>query len=219
MQFATLRVPMLAGEDSGQLVITHLAAKGTPVRAGDIVVAFDRQQQERDAEDKRAEWLDLEEQIRKKDAEQRAQQAKDETELKAADNGAARASLDVTKADLLPRIEAEKNQLSLEAADATLAQLRETFALKRAAARAELRILEVRRDRAALVMRQAEQNAERMSVRSPIDGLVVYRSLWRGGQLGDPQEGLELWPGASVLDVVGTGAMRVRVKVNQATSI
>jgi HlyD family secretion protein len=55
-----------------------------------------------------------------------------------------------------------------------------------------------------------------MSVRSPIDGLVVYRSLWRGGQLGDPQEGLELWPGSSVADVVGADAMRVRVKVNQA---
>ncbi len=65
-------------------------------------------------------------------------------------------------------------------------------------------------------MRQAEQNAERMAVRSPIDGLVVYRGIWRGGQIGDPQEGLEVWSGLAVLDIVGASAMRVRVKVNQA---
>jgi multidrug resistance efflux pump len=55
-----------------------------------------------------------------------------------------------------------------------------------------------------------------MSVRSPIDGLVVYRQLWRGGQMGEPQEGLEMWPGSALIDVVGSKAMRVRAKVNQA---
>jgi multidrug efflux pump subunit AcrA (membrane-fusion protein) len=40
--------------------------------------------------------------------------------------------------------------------------------------------------------------------------------LWRGGQMGEPQEGLEMWPGSALLDVVGSKAMRVRAKVNQA---
>jgi multidrug resistance efflux pump len=88
--------------------------------------------------------------------------------------------------------------------------------LKRASADADIRILETRRDRLAIVVRQAEANAERMSVKSPIDGLVVYRQLWRGGQMGEPQEGLEMWPGSALLDIVGSKAMRVRTKVNQA---
>jgi HlyD family secretion protein len=216
VQFSVVRTPQLAGAGGQQLIITRLIPKGTQVRAGDLVVEFDRQNQVRTAQDKRAEWLDLEEQIRKKRAEQIAQQAKDDTELKAAENAVKLAQLDVAKNEMLPRIEAEKNELTLKAAQAKHTQLVETYALKRKAAAADVRILEVRRDRSALTMRQAEENAEKMAVRAPIDGLVVYRPIWRGNQLGDPQDGLELWPGSGVLDIVGAGAMRVRVKVNQA---
>jgi multidrug resistance efflux pump len=216
VQFSAIRAPQIAGAQGGQMVITSLAPKGTRVRKGDLVIEFDRQNQLRAAQDKRAEWLDLEEQIRKKRAEHLAQQAKDETELKAAENAVALSKLDVLKNEVLPRIEAEKNKLTLESSQARYSQLQETFSLKRKAADAEARILEVRRDRAALAMRQAEQNAEKMAVRSPIDGLIVYRGIWRSGQIGDPQEGIEVWPGLALLDVVGASAMRVRVKVNQA---
>jgi multidrug resistance efflux pump len=216
VQFSAIRAPQIAGAQGQQMIITQIAPKGTRVRKGDLVIEFDRQNQLRTAQDKRAEFRDFEEQIRKKSAEHRAQEAKDETELKAAENAVALSKLDVLKNEVLPRIEAEKNKLTLESSQARYTQLQETFALKRKAASAEVRILEVRRDRAALAMRQAEQNAERMAVRSPIDGLVVYRGIWRSGQIGDPQEGLEVWSGLSILDVVGASAMRVRVKVNQA---
>lgn len=216
VQFTAIRAPQIAGAQGSQMIITTLVPKGTRVKKGDLVIEFDRQNQLRTAQDKRAEWLDFEEQIRKKRAEHLAQQAKDETELKAAENAVALSKLDVLKNEVLPRIEAEKNKLTLEASQARYTQLQETFALKRKAADAEARILEVKRDRAALAMRQAEQNAEKMAVRSPIDGLVVYRLIWRGGQPGDPQEGLEVWSGLALLDIVGSSAMRVRVKVNQA---
>jgi multidrug resistance efflux pump len=216
VQFSAIRAPQIAGAQNGQMIITALAPKGVRVKKGDLVIEFDRQNQLRAAQDKRAEWLDFEEQIRKKRAEHLAQQAKDETELKAAENAVALSKLDVLKNEVLPRIEAEKNKLTLESSQARYTQLQETFALKRKAADAEARILEVKRDRAALAMRQAEQNAEKMAVRSPIDGLVVYRGIWRGGQIGDPQEGLEVWPGLALVDIVGASAMRVRVKVNQA---
>lgn len=216
VQFTAIRAPQIAGAQGQQMIITTLAPKGTRLKQGDLVIEFDRQNQLRTAQDKRAEWLDFEEQIRKKRAEHLAQQAKDETELKAAENAVALSKLDVLKNEVLPRIEAEKNKLTLEASQARYTQLQETFALKRKAAEAEARILEVKRDRAALAMRQAEQNAEKMAVRAPIDGLVVYRLIWRGGQPGDPQEGLEVWPGLALLDIVGSSAMRVRVKVNQA---
>jgi HlyD family secretion protein len=181
-----------------------------------MVIEFDRQQQLRTALDKRAEWQDLDEQIKKKRADQTAQDAKDATELKKAESDLSLAKLEMLKNDMVPRIEAEKNTLSLEAAEAKVKQLTQTLALKRAASDADIRILEVRRDRLAIVVRQAEQNAERMAMRSPIDGLLVYRQLWRGGQMGEPQEGLEMWPGSALLDVVGSKAMRVRAKVNQA---
>src|SRR4029453_12484211 len=55
-----------------------------------------------------------------------------------------------------------------------------------------------------------------MVIRAPIDGLVVLKSIWKGGSMGEPQEGEELWPGAQLLDLVGPSSMRARVRVNQA---
>ena len=48
----------------------------------------------------------------------------------------------------IPRINAEKNTLALEQAQATLKQLKTTYDLKRKAAEADIRILKIRRDRA-----------------------------------------------------------------------
>ena len=50
---------------------------------------------------------------------------------------------------MLPKIQAEKNTLALEEAQAKLKQLQETYDLKRRAAAADIKVLEIRRDRSA----------------------------------------------------------------------
>jgi HlyD family secretion protein len=209
-------VPRLAGQQSGNLVITRLVANGTRVRPGDVLVEFDRQAQLDSALERRAEWRDLEEQVKRLEAQHVEAAVKDDTLLKTTENALALARLEVDKNPLLPKIEAEKNLLSLEAAEAEAAQVRRTNALKREAARAERRTLEIRRDRALSALQHAERNAELLSVRAPIDGMVVLRSIWKSGRMGEPQEGEEVRGGLGLLDVVGETTMRVRVRLNQA---
>jgi HlyD family secretion protein len=126
--------PRLSGPGSSSLVITRLIRGGAAATRGSLLVEFDRQEQLKNAFDRRAEYLDLEEQIRRKRAEQAAARAKDETELTQADHDAARARLEMLKNEMLPAIEAEKNTQRLEEAEAKLAQLKDTFQLKRRAA-------------------------------------------------------------------------------------
>ena len=200
---------------NGQLTIVRLAPKGTTLKKGDLVIEFDRQVPLREAIDKQAEWKQLEEDIRKKQAELKLQDAVDDTTLKTAENDLALARLETTKNDVLPRIDAEKNTLNLQAAEAKLPSLRKSIALKREAAAAELAILELKRDRAARVRDRAVATAEALLVLSPIEGLVVPRMIWKPGSPGEPEEGDEIWPGIAVLDIVSPRAMRVRVKANQ----
>lgn len=212
----TIVTPRLTGPGTNSLVITRLAPPGSRVRAGGVLVEFDRQGQVQTAQDRRAEYLDLTEQIRKKAAEQAAALAKDQTALEQAKNDVERAKLDVTKNDLLPKIEAEKNDLALEQSRAKLAALQRTFDLKRKAAAAEIRILEIQRDRARGAFEHAEENARRMTIRAPFDGLVVTKQVWKGGTMGDVQEGEEVRAGLPILDVVDPSRMQVRARVNQA---
>ena len=72
-----------------------------------------------------------------------------------AQSNVSRARLDILKNELLSRVQAEKNSLALEEAVARLEQLRQTFTLKRQSEAAEVRTLEIQRDRAARALARA----------------------------------------------------------------
>jgi HlyD family secretion protein len=216
VQATTVSTPRLAGQTVPSLVITRLIRPGTMVKPGDPIVEFDRQDQLKNALDRRVELSDLEQQIKKKEAEERAARTRDETEIQQAQTGLSRAELDMVKNEMLPRIQVEKNEQTLEEAQAKLKQLKTTFELKRKAAEADLRILQIRRDRAENAMRQAESNADKMSIVSPISGMAVLRSIWKSNNMAEVQEGEEVRSGMPIVDVVNPESMRVRSKVNQA---
>ena len=216
VEATTVSAPRLSGPASSSLVITRLVKAGTTVRPGDLLVEFDRQAQLATALDRRAELNDLEQQIRRRRAEETAAQARDESELKQADSGVVRAELELAKNEMIPKIQAEKNTQALEQAKARREQLTKTFALKRKAAQADLRILEIRREKAENAMKMAETNASRMEIRSPIAGLAVIRTTWKSQGMAEILEGEEIRAGVPVVDIVNPEKMRVRVRVNQA---
>ncbi len=216
VESTTIATPRLAGPNSQSLVITKLIKAGAPVEKGDLLVEFDRQTQLATALDRRAELNDLEQQIRKKDATERSNKARDDGEILLAESSLSRARLETNKNELVPRIQAEKNDLAVEQAIATLNQLKTTYALKRKAADADLQILKIRRDRAENAMRQAESNAERMAIVAPLSGMAVLRTIWKSNNMAEVQEGEEVRAGQPIIDVVNPKTMRVRARVSQA---
>jgi multidrug efflux pump subunit AcrA (membrane-fusion protein) len=216
VESTTIATPRLAGPNTQSLVITRLIKAGAPVKPGDLIVEFDRQTQIANALDRRAELNDLDQQIRKREAAERAARAKDDSEILLAETAVERAKLDVGKREVVSRVLGEQYQQALERAEATLKQLRTTYELKRKAAEADLAILRIRRDRAADAMQQAESNADRMAVRSPIEGMAVIRTIWKSNNMAEVQEGEEVRAGVPVVDIVNPATMRVRARVNQA---
>lgn len=200
------------------MTITTLAKPGTRVKAGDLLLEFDSQDQLRAASDKRAELVDLDSQIQRKRADQAAADEKERTGLVAAENDIERAKLAVSTNDLIARVAAEKNTLTLQQNVAKLEQLQATAALKREAAAADLRILEIRRERSARALRYAEENLTKFQVRAPFAGLVVVKTMYKQGSQGMVEilEGDTVRPGMGIIDLVDTSAMQVRARVNQA---
>jgi biotin carboxyl carrier protein len=119
------------------------------------------------------------------------------------------------KNDFIPRFQAEINKQNLAEAEAKLKQVGSTQALKRESEAAELRILEIQRDRAQRAVAYAQGNIEKMSIRSPLKGMVVLSPISKASRLVDPQEGDEVRAGAGVLFVVNPAAMQVSARLNQ----
>jgi HlyD family secretion protein len=211
----SIQAPVLAGDKEGTLTITNLKLAGTSVKQGELLVEFDRQAQLRDFLEKQALNSKLADDVLQEQAKEGAARAKDETEIRVAEGDLAKAELEMQKVELLSRIDAEKGRDTLDEARATFNQLKETFALKRKAAQAAIRILELQRDRARENMEHAQANADLMQVHSPISGIVVLNTIWKQGNIGEVQEGDQVRPGVAFMQVVDPSAMEVQVPVNQ----
>lgn len=207
--------PRLAGTPF-QLIIVKLIAGGTRVKRGDLLVEFDRTSQIKAARDREYEYRDLLAQIDKKKADQQSDKATRQLDFMLAETAVQRAELDLLGAEMLPGVTQEKNRQTFEEAKAKLAQLRKTNELKDRSAAADLRMLEIQRDRARNAFEHATTNAAKMRIVAPIDGMVVLKSIWKGGTMGEVQEGEEVRAGIPILEVVDTSTMRVRASVNQA---
>jgi HlyD family secretion protein len=216
MQSYVVSAPTLTGGGLGSLIITHLATAGQKVKKGDLLVEFDRQAQIKNALDSEAAYKDLVEQIAKKQAQQAIARAKDESELHAAQDAVQSAQLETRRNEVVSRIDAEKNIANLDEAKARFEQLQQTFQLKRQADAADLKVLEIQRDRSRSAMEHSQSNAAKMEIRSPLDGVVILNTTWKGTQMGEVQEGDEVRPGVPFLQVMDPGAMQVRARVNQA---
>ncbi len=140
--------PRLEGAQVGSMVITKLAPAGTHVEKGDVLVEFDPQAEARDYLDKKSTYENLVGQVAQKQADENIARAKDDTAMQQAEDELKRAQLELQKNEIVSRIDAEKNQEAVDEAQSTLKQLKETYQLKRAAATAAIRILEIQRDRA-----------------------------------------------------------------------
>jgi HlyD family secretion protein len=215
VQSRAILAPLLAGQSVGTLTITTIAQVGTRVKRGDLLVEFDRQAQLRDFIDKQADHGKLVDQVLEEQAKENAARAKDETEIKQAEDNLSKAELEMQKVEIVSRIDAEKAQENLDEAKAALQQLRETFDLKRKAAHAAIRILEIQRDRTRETMRHAQANSELMQIHSPIDGVVVLNTIWKQGKMGEVQEGDQVRPGVPFMQVVDPSRMQVQAPVNQ----
>ena len=112
----TVAAPRLSGPIRIRWSSPSSSRPGRRSKRAISIVEFDRQTQLAAALDRRAELNDLEQQIRKKDAGERAARARDDGEILLAESSLSRAKLETVKNELLPKIQAEKNDLAVEQA-------------------------------------------------------------------------------------------------------
>lgn len=211
----TIEAPRLARQMSSSMTITKILPTGTSVKKGDILVEFDNQNQLNNIRDREAEYDNLVHQIEKKRADHAAALAADKTEMAGAEIDVQTAKVEIRKNDLIPKNQAEINLENLAEAEARLKLLQETFKLKREAEAADLRILEIQLERARQTVVHEKNNVGKMTIRSPMDGLVVLTPMTKGTRTLDPEEGDEISSGRNIMLVVNPSLMEVSAQINQ----
>ena len=207
----------------GSLEITHLLHTGTPVKKGELVMAFDPTEQRYKLEQSRSELLQADEEITKAKADAAVTGAQDKVALLKARFDVRRAELDVQKNELVSTIDAKKNDLALEQAKRVLAELEQDIKSRSASGKATIALAEEKRNKSKLAMDQAQQNIDKMSVSAPIDGLVALEKnenaaggmFWGGMTLPEYRAGDKVEPGRTVGKVIDPREIELAAKVGE----
>jgi len=215
-----ISAPPIAG---GTLQIIRLARFGAQIHKGEVVLEFDPSQQEYNLAQNRSDLLQAEQEIAKAKADAAVQAAEDQTGLLKAKYAVRRAELEVSKNELVSKIDAQKNVLAEEEAKRALAQLEQDVRSHSASNEAALAISEEKRHKARLAMDNAEQNIQKMRVIAPIDGLMVIRGnrdaaggfFFGGMTLPDYHVGDQVNPGSSIAEVIDISHLEVSAQVGE----
>jgi len=210
----TIRVPQIEGQ-GGNLTLTRIIASGSRVQPGDVLAEFDRTKQIDNAREAEAKYEDLLHQFEQRKAQHRADAEKRASDMQQAHADLLKAELELRKGPILSEIDRLKNQAKLDDAKAHVASLERSTKFHETSEAADLKILELQRDRQKVAWERARSNAEKLVIRAPIPGMVALENTWRNDSIGPAQEGDQIWPGEPLVRIFDPSEMEVQVTVNE----
>jgi multidrug efflux pump subunit AcrA (membrane-fusion protein) len=195
-----------------------LAKAGSFVRTGEVVARIDAQASRDHVDDVQSTVVRAESDVKKRKAEQAVDWENLQQTLRVAKAQLEQARLDNSAAEVRTTIDQELLKLAVEEAEARYKQLQADLALKQAAHKSELRILEITRDRHALHRDRHANDLKRFTFRAPTNGLVVMQTFHRGGDFVQIEVGDQVRSGQTFMKIVDTSSMQLETDANQAES-
>jgi multidrug resistance efflux pump len=214
LRSSLLQIPRQYGTFS-QLTLLTIVQNGAHVKPGDLLAEFDATDQLKQARDALAKFDDLSHQVDQKRAEQKNNAEKRNSDLITAQADLQKAQIEIQKGPVLSDLDQQKNAVKLEAARAHVASLQRSNRFHEQAEAAELRILELQRDRQKLTVELQKENAALLTLRSSISGMVALENVYRNNSMGHAQEGDRLFPGEPLLQVFDPTNMVVLLSVGE----
>ncbi len=210
----TVQVPRVEGQNS-RMTLVKLVPNGTSVKEGDVLAEFDRTAQVDAARDAQAKHEDLSHQVRQKAAENRSEAEKRALDLKQAEADLGKAEIQLRKGPVLSDIDRLKNEERARSSKARVDSLKKIDAERKQAEAAALRVLELQMERQKVALERAQRNADRLVIKAQIAGMTALENVWRGGSIGPPQEGDQLYPGQALMKIFDPAEMEVRAQISE----
>lgn len=217
--FANITAPMLRGPSfGGGLVLLELAKAGSFVRKGDIVAKIDAQMLRDRIDDIRDTVAGVDNDVKKRAADQKVEWETMQQTLRVAQASWDKAKLDYSAGEVKTEIERELLKLSMDEAEARYKEQAKDVAFRKASQTSELRVLEINAELQKRRFNHFADNLERFTIKTPMDGLVVMASTFRGGEMGQVQLGDQVGSGQQIMKVVDPRSMQVEATVSQTDS-
>jgi multidrug efflux pump subunit AcrA (membrane-fusion protein) len=203
------------------LNIVWTASPGSNVKAGDVVVKFDRGGAERQLRENEAALQQAAAPLQQAEADARITAEQDRRDLAAARYAVEKARLEVTKAEIVSVLQAEESKISLGLAEEKL-HVQEAANSTHAASDAA-KIASARRllDKAREDRDLTRERLARMELQSPLDGVfVLLNNNSQGWMNAKPfKAGDNVWPGSAIAEIAVRGCPRAATEAMISRSV
>jgi len=217
--YAAIRAPRMRGpRDAGRssLTLMTLAPAGEQVAAGETVAEFELKWLEDHIDDVESRVVQAHSNIDKQKADNMVLRETDRQAVVIAEGEYEKAVLDLRTAEVRSEIEAEILAAMKDEAKVTAEELREEFKTREAVHESTVQQAAIGAQEEDLHLARHARDFGLMTVKSPIGGLIVMETMFKGGgSFQQTSEGDQVYPGSLFMRVVDTSDMVVSASINQ----
>jgi HlyD family secretion protein len=213
--YANVAAPMLRGPEYRNLTLVSLAKAGSIVKKGTVVAQIDPTDAKDHIDDVQAMVTQADADIRKRKAEQDINEENLRQSIRVAQSTLEKSKLDLKASEVRTPIDQELLKLTVEENEAAYKDALRDFNINLTSIKAELRILEITKIRHMRHRGRHVSDLVRFTIKTPMEGLVVMQSFWRGGDMAQIQVGDQMAPNQSFMRIVDPKSMLLEASVNQ----
>jgi multidrug efflux pump subunit AcrA (membrane-fusion protein) len=219
-EYANITAPRMRGfESRSQMELLMLIKNGAWVKKGDTLAQIDPGYLNDHIPEIQSTVAQSQTDVKKREAEQSVETENLQQTLRVNKAQVDKAKLDYSAAEVRTDVERELLKLSLDEAEARYKQSQLDIPNRKIIHEAEIKILGFTTDRHQRHVNRHMVDLKAYTIFSPMDGLVVLHSQYRGGgESYQVQQGDQLGSGQPLMKIVNPRSMLVEANVNQTES-
>jgi len=215
-KYVNINAPELRGPESNKsLILLELVKPGAFVKKGQVMARIDAQSTEDHIDDVKDTVKQADADVVKRKAEQQIEWENLVQTLRQAKSDRDKARLDAQPARILTPLERQLLELNVQETEARYSMLEKSLADQKKSFESEIRILEITALRQRHHLERHQHDLLRFTVIATMDGLAVMQPIWRGGDMGQVEQGDQLGPGQLFAKIVDPKSMQVEARANQ----
>ncbi len=199
------------------LRIVWLAPAASKVKAGDVVIRFDPSSARQQLAEKEAALRQAEATLEQALAEARITTEQDKRDLVWSRHQVELARLEVSKAEILSRLEGEVAKVNLGLAEDKFTVQEATAELHAASDQAKVASLRRVRDKAANEVAITKERLTKMEVKVPREGMIIFLPNYSQGWMNAKPfaAGDRAWPGSAIAEVPDLDSLEMKGKLEE----
>jgi RND family efflux transporter MFP subunit len=200
---------------SFNLQIVRLAPEGSVVKAGAFLVQFDPTQAQQKLDEKQNALKNALAELESQKASIASNMAQIESALQTERYSHEQAKLRFEQMKYEAEAKRREHEINLRKAELSLKQAEEKIEAQKKIDTANLSKANLQVERAKLELGEAERELASLTLRAPIDGLVVYKEVWGPSGAAKVKVGDTPWRGQEVIEIPDLSVMQVKASINE----